>query len=138
MQDLESRDLLDREVEELPDDAALAEREKSGRILTRAELGVLFAYAKITLFDDLVNSRVPDDAYLARELFRYFPQLMQEDFRDEIEGHRLRREIIATMLANSMINRGGPTYIVRIGDQTGACSGRYRPAALPPCATLMG
>ncbi|MBB4304469.1 glutamate dehydrogenase [Rhodobium orientis] len=123
MQQLESRNLLDRDVEQLPDDAALAEREKDGRPLTRAEIAVLIAYAKITLFDDLVQSRVPDDDYLARELFRYFPQLMQDDYREEIAGHRLRREIIATVLANSMINRGGPTFMVRIGDQTGAAPG---------------
>jgi len=120
MQSLETRNLLSREVEQLPDEASLTEREKNGQPLTRAELGVLLAYAKITLFDDLVQSQVPDDAYLARELIRYFPPLMQGEFSDEINGHRLRREIIATMLANSMINRGGPTFMVRIGDQTGA------------------
>jgi glutamate dehydrogenase len=81
---------------------------------------VLLAYAKLTLYDKLLDSTVPDDAYLARELFRYFPVQMQERYAQEVEGHRLRREIIATMLANSMINRGGPTYLTRIADQTGA------------------
>ncbi|MEM6762832.1 MAG: NAD-glutamate dehydrogenase, partial [Pseudomonadota bacterium] len=57
---------------------------------------------------------------LSRELQRYFPPEMLERFKDEVEGHRLRREIIATMLANSMINRGGPTFMIRVGDQTGA------------------
>ena len=93
---------------------------KAGVTLTRAELGVLLAYAKITLYDDLLASTVPDDAYLARELFRYFPQRMEEAHSEEITNHRLRREIIATMLANSMINRGGATFMIRLKDQTGA------------------
>ena len=56
----------------------------------------------------------------ARELGRYFPAAIVEQFPDALEHHRLRREIIATQLANSMINRGGPSLVVRIADQTGA------------------
>ena len=120
MHELEAHGHLDREVEALPDDATLAEKESAGEHLTRPEIGVLLAYAKITLFDELVASNVPDDAYLSRELFRYFPREMRETYHAEIAGHRLRREIIATVLANSLINRGGPTMMVRVGDQTGA------------------
>ncbi|WP_310621833.1 NAD-glutamate dehydrogenase [Flexibacterium corallicola] len=120
MRQLESADLLDRAVEDLPDDLALEELEKQGLGLTRPEIGVLLAYAKITLYDELLKSSVPDDDYLAKELKRYFPAPMQTQYGDEIESHRLRREIIATMLANSIINRGGPTFITRIIDQTNA------------------
>ena len=62
----------------------------------------------------------PTIPYLARELFRYFPEQMRERFAAEIEAHRLRREIIATQLANSLINRGGPTLLVAARDRTGA------------------
>jgi len=120
MRQLEQAGLLNRVVEQLPDEATLDEMRKAGQTLTRAELGVLLAYAKITLYDSLLESTVPDDDYLARELFRYFPDQMAETYRDEISGHRLRREIIATMLANSMINRGGSTFITRLRDQTDA------------------
>ncbi|WP_428670768.1 NAD-glutamate dehydrogenase, partial [Roseibium sp.] len=120
MRQLEQEGHLDRVVEQLPDEATLDEMRKAGQALTRAELGVLLAYAKITLFDSLLESSVPDDDYLARELFRYFPDQMAGTYQDEINGHRLRREIIATMLANSMINRGGPTFLTRLIDQTGA------------------
>jgi glutamate dehydrogenase len=65
---------------------------------------------------------VPDDPYLGRELLRYFPKELSQAFPDSLEQHRLRREIIATQLANSMINRGGPSLVVRIADQTGATS----------------
>ena len=120
MQTLEARDLLDRAVEFLPDEKELGERRRRGQGLTRPELAVLLAYAKITLYDELLDSQVPDDPYLGRELARYFPRPAVEGFPDAVAKHRLRREIIATQLANSMINRGGPTLIARITDQTGA------------------
>jgi glutamate dehydrogenase len=120
MQTLESRSLLDRAVEYLPDDMELGERRKRGQGLTRPELAVLLAYAKLTLYVELLESSVPDDPYLGRELSRYFPSQLVEGYPDALDNHRLRREIISTQLTNSMINRGGPSFAVRIGDQTGA------------------
>ena len=99
---------------------AILERRKRNLALTRPELAVLLAYAKLTLFSNLLDSAVPDDPYLGRELERYFPKEMSEHYDDALHAHRLRREIIATQLTNSMINRGGATLIVRISDQTGA------------------
>jgi glutamate dehydrogenase len=120
MQNLEARQLLDRAVEFLPDDVTLAERRRRSLPFTRPELAVLLAYAKLSLYDDLLESAVPDDPYLAREMARYFPKAIAARFPDALEHHRLRREIIATQLGNSMINRGGPSLMVRIADQTGA------------------
>jgi glutamate dehydrogenase len=71
---------------------------------------------------------VPDDPYLSRELERYFPPAIAERFPDAITQHRLRREIIATQLTNSMINRGGPSLIARIADATGATADRIAAA----------
>ena len=120
IQTLETRGLLDRAVEFLPDDMTLSERRRRSQPFTRPELSVLLAYAKMSLYDDLLESAVPDDPYLAREMTRYFPKAVAERFPDALQHHRLRREIIATQLGNSMINRGGPSLIVRIADQTGA------------------
>ncbi|RXF73386.1 NAD-glutamate dehydrogenase [Hansschlegelia zhihuaiae] len=128
MQALEARKLLDRAVEILPDDAALTERARSGDPLTRPEVAVLLAWAKIALFDDLLESALPDDPYMARDLVGYFPSLMRERFAGEIAGHRLRREIIATVAANAVINRGGPALVVRLADQTGASPDRIAAA----------
>ena len=119
---LEQRGELDRAVEYLPDEMALGERRKRNAALTRPELAVLLAYAKLSLYSELLDSDVPDDPYLGRELNRYFPKEMTERYPDALQSHRLRREIIATQLTNSMINRGGATLIVRIADQTGASS----------------
>jgi glutamate dehydrogenase len=100
----------------------LSEQRKRNAGLTRPELAVLLAYAKLSLYSELLDSTVPDDPYLGRELNRYFPKEMSERYSDALYAHRLRREIIATQLTNSMINRGGATLIVRIADQTGASS----------------
>lgn len=120
MQSLERRGLLSRAVEYLPDDAALTERTRRGQFLTRPELAVLLAYAKLTLYDDVLATSVPDDPYLARELSQYFPREVQDKFPTAAELHRLRREIIATSLANAVINRGGPACVVRLIDETDA------------------
>ena len=116
---LEARGLLDRAVETLPSPAALAEREAHGEPLTRAELGVLLAYAKIVLFSDIVASDVPDEAHFDRDLMGYFPARMAKKYATEIHGHRLRREIIARVVANDLINRGGPSFVNRLQETTG-------------------
>src|ERR687893_383819 len=116
---LEAQGRLNRAVEYLPDDSTLTERARRGEALTRPELAVLLAYAKLSLHDALLESPVPDDPYLGKELDRYFPAEMRERFPDAIAGHRLRREIIATQLANAIINRGGATMIARLLDETG-------------------
>jgi glutamate dehydrogenase len=120
MQTLETSGELNRAVEFLPDETEIGERRRRSQALTRPELAVLMAYAKLSLNHELLQSNVPDDPYLSRELGRYFPKAVAEKFPDALERHRLRREIIVTQLANSMINRGGPSLLVRIADQTGA------------------
>ncbi|ACL59389.1 NAD-glutamate dehydrogenase [Methylobacterium nodulans] len=120
MQALEAENRLDRAVEFLPSDAALGERTQGDEGLTRPELAVLLAYAKLSLKDALLDSAVPDDPYLSQELERYFPPVLVARYPDAVANHRLRREIIATGLANAIINRGGPTIVTRLADETGA------------------
>ena len=122
---LEKRGALNRKVEYLADDATLLER---GRGLTRPELAVLLAYAKLTLKTDLLSTAVPDDLYLSKELYRYFPNRLVETFLDTVSGHRLRREVIATVLANAMINRGGPAFVSELMTATSADAGQVAAA----------
>ena len=117
---LEAAKQLNRKVETLPDEQAFAERYANGKPLTRPEIGVLLSYAKIVLFDALVAGDLPDDAYFAKTLAGYFPVKMQRGHASDIANHRLRREIIATALANEAINRGGPAFAVSMMDATGA------------------
>ncbi len=129
MQVLESQSRLDRAVEFLPDDATLADRARQGSGLARPENAVLIAYAKLTLYDDLLASPIPDDPYLAQELERYFPATLRDRFPDAIHNHKLKREIIATTVANAIVNRAGPSVVSRLADETGAdaatCAAAY-------------
>jgi glutamate dehydrogenase len=90
------------------------------RSLTRPELAVLLAYAKLALHDALLESTVPDDLYLNSELVRYFPKALRDGYGPEIATHKLRREIVATQLANAIINRGGPAIVTTLADRTRA------------------
>jgi glutamate dehydrogenase len=115
---------LKRRIEFLPDDEALDERRKLSQGLTRPELAVLLAYSKIWLSHHLVESDVPEDPYLSRELERYFPEAVRTRFARAISRHRLRREIIATATTNSLVNRMGPTFVIRAQEETGAAPSR--------------
>ena len=119
MRGLEREGLLDREIEFLPDEEEVARRLSSSTGLTRPEISVLLSYAKIVTYDEILDSALPDEELLVEDLVSYFPTPLREAYRDSIEGHRLRREIIATMVTNSMINRVGATYIHEMQDATG-------------------
>jgi len=113
MAELESRGRLDRAVEGLPDAAAIAERKLAGRGLTRPELAVLLAYGKLELKREIVASAAPDDPWFETHLEAYFPKPLRK-WKDPIRRHRLRRDIIATVVANDMINRCGPSFPFRM------------------------
>jgi glutamate dehydrogenase len=119
MRAMETAGRLDRKVEDLPDDRSLDDLEKQGKGLTRPEISVLLAYAKLHFHDAVLESDVPDDPYFAVELHRYFPDAIRKTYIDAVDGHRLRREIIATGLANAVINRGGPAVAVCLAEDTG-------------------
>jgi glutamate dehydrogenase len=113
MQWLGSKGRLDRKVEGLPDDLRLAEMKAAGQALTRPELAVLTAYSKLELFDDIVGSTAPDDAFFKQTLVRYFPEPLAK-FEADMQRHRLRREIISTILSNEIVNMCGPTFPERL------------------------
>jgi glutamate dehydrogenase len=117
MRALEKAGKLNRAVENLPDDETIADRHVAHIGLTRPELAVLLAYAKLVLYEDLLKSDLPDDPQLVEELVRYFPDDLQVRFRDAIGRHRLRREIIATVITNTMINRVRPAFAWQISEE---------------------
>ncbi|PZU45500.1 MAG: NAD-glutamate dehydrogenase [Sphingomonas sp.] len=109
MEMLEASGRLDRQVEGLPGPRDIEERKRLNRGLTRPELAVLLSYTKMELKDALVESDLVTDPLLEEDLFRAFPPLMRGPYEAEIRGHQLRRQIIATKLANLLVNRGGLT-----------------------------
>lgn len=117
---LEQKGLLDRAIEFLPTDEEFSERRARGLGLTRPELSVLLSYSKIDLYQQLLDSDVPEDAYLSKELQLYFPTPLRTRFAQTMERHRLRREIIATQVTNSLVNRMGSTFVLRMQEDSGA------------------
>jgi glutamate dehydrogenase len=128
IQTLESQGLLDRQIEYLPSDAEIAERKARGLGLTRPELAVLLSYSKLVVFQQLVDSDVPEDPYLSKELVRYFPGPLQKKYAKAMEQHRLKREIIATAVTNSTINRMGATFLLRMQEDSGRSPGEVAKA----------
>lgn len=116
---LEGEGLLDRQVENLPSETELTERKTRGQGMTRPELSVLLSYDKIRLFQQLLESDVPEDPYLSKELVRYFPAPLHDKYAVHMQRHRLKREIIATAVTNSTINRMGATFMMRMQEDTG-------------------
>jgi glutamate dehydrogenase len=116
---LEREGRLDRDLENLPTDedfSALALAEEG---LSRPELSVLVSYAKMSLFDALMNTRLIDTPMLEAELEWGFPKLLRRRFPTELREHQLRKEIVATTLANEVINRGGLTFVFDVREEIG-------------------
>ncbi|MEM7016576.1 MAG: NAD-glutamate dehydrogenase [Pseudomonadota bacterium] len=115
---LERDGKLDRALEDLPDEEAIGERRTSNIGLTAPEIAVVISYSKITLFEQLIDSDLPDDPYFSTLLEEYFPAPLPERFSTEIAHHRLRREIIATSLTNTVVNRGSATFVFTLSEET--------------------
>ncbi|MBS0289484.1 MAG: NAD-glutamate dehydrogenase [Proteobacteria bacterium] len=117
---LEQNANLDRTLEFLPSNEELLARQQLGKGLTRPELSVLLAYCKTLLKGELLASDVPEDKYIAMDLVTAFPQVLQDRYEKEMFTHRLKREIIAMQISNSVINDMGLGFIHRLQDETGA------------------
>ncbi|AQS35794.1 glutamate dehydrogenase (NAD) [Shewanella psychrophila] len=117
---LEKDGKLDRGLEFLPSEDELAERLANGKPLTRPELSVLVAYAKMVLKEQLLTPEITDDPFLSQLLIAYFPLQLQERYSERMAAHPLRGEIIATSLANELVNDLGLNFVQRMQDETGA------------------
>lgn len=120
IQYLEKEGKLDRALEFLPSEEELAERLANGRALTRPELSVLVAYAKMVLKEQLLTPEITEDTLLSQLLIAYFPKKLQELYSHKMVTHPLRGEIIATSLANELVNDMGLNFVQRMQDETGA------------------
>jgi glutamate dehydrogenase len=119
MRALERNGPLNRQLESLPDDDALSDRARDKVGFTRPELSVLLSFTKIALYDELLPSSLPDDPYMQEDLKLYFPSALRQRFAEPISRHRLRREIIATAVTNSIVNRVGITFLHETKEKTG-------------------
>ncbi|MBX2879002.1 MAG: NAD-glutamate dehydrogenase [Granulosicoccus sp.] len=120
IQHLESINRLDRSIEYLPDSEEIAERLANNQSLLRPEIAVLVSYSKMVMFDELMDSELPADPALESVLCEYFPSALQKRFPEQILTHRLRSEIIATLVTNDVVNRLGPTFAFRMHQELNA------------------
>jgi len=116
---LEQNAGLNRKIEFLPSDDTIEERKAAHQGLVAPELAVVMAYIKIHLYRQLLDSDLPEDGYLAHDLQRYFPAPLPERYAEQMRGHRLKREIIATVVANQLVDRAGTTFAFRLIEETG-------------------
>jgi len=117
---LEKTGLLVRELEFLPDDAAIEDRRARKQGFTRPELAVVLSYAKIDLYNGLIASGETLEDFLIVDRLRYFPAVLRKRYADLIPTHRLSRQILATLIANDLVNNMGPAFVKRVQDDTKA------------------
>ncbi|MBB4933853.1 glutamate dehydrogenase [Lipingzhangella halophila] len=120
MRKLERSGQLQRKLEFLPDEKAIAARRSAGQGLTGPEFAVLLDYTKITLKEEIQQSDLASDPYLRDTLTGYFPARLRERFADAMPQHPLAREIITNQVVNDMVNRSGLTFAFRLNEELGA------------------
>ncbi|MFP5284482.1 MAG: NAD-glutamate dehydrogenase domain-containing protein, partial [Thermoanaerobaculia bacterium] len=119
VKELERGGRLDRALEFLPDDETIASRSRQGLGLARPELCVLLSYSKMALYEEILPSDLPDDPHMQEDLKLYFPTPLRKKYAKAIANHRLSREIIATAVTNSIVNRAGITFVHEVKEKTG-------------------
>jgi len=117
---LEKSGLLDRDLEYLPEDSELEERKARNQGITRPELAVVLSYAKIDVYNALMASDETLEDFLKTHPMRYFPEVLRRRYLDFIPLHRLSPQILATLIANDVVNRMGPAFVKRVQLDTGA------------------
>jgi glutamate dehydrogenase len=120
MAQLEEEGFLHRSVEKLPPSDVMAERRRAGDGLVRPELAVLLADAKLSLTDALLDGSLVDDPFFETDLREYFPALVIERCGHLLGEHPLRRELVATIVSNHVVNALGPTFVSRLVAEQGA------------------
>lgn len=117
---LEQAGKLDRELEFLPSNKELLQRKMDKLGITKPEMAILFAYSKITLKEQILQTDLPEDAYLSRCIKDLFPIPLRQEYSEVMNQHRLRREIVATQLSNRLVADMGVTFVFQMQDETAA------------------
>lgn len=117
---LEQQGKLDRDLEHLPTVSVLMERKSVGGGLTRPEVAVLISYTKNYLKEQILASNIPEDPDLSQVLELEFPKILNRQYALQLSQHSLRREIVATQLANQLVNEMGFSFVYRLQHETGA------------------
>jgi glutamate dehydrogenase len=117
---LEQAGRIDRKVEGLESSEELLRRAQENRGLTRPELAVVLSMSKLALQDAAEDLKLAEDRMVERELYEAFPKPMRKPHEAAIRAHRLRNEILATRVANRLVNRLGPSAALDLTEEEGA------------------
>lgn len=120
LEHLEESGRLHRDLEFLPDNDTIKDYHGEGKAWTRPELSVMVSYAKVELKEQLLSDDIMGDEWISQRVFSAFPARLQKKYREDILHHRLQREIVATQLANEMVNLMGFSYSLRQSISVGA------------------
>ena len=121
---LEGAGILDRDLEALPSTDDITERSRLGQGLTSPELAVLVTYSKRSIRDWLLESDLPDSPEFDDDLRRYFPEDVVDRFGHLLRAHPLRRDLVATIVANEIVNSQGIAFVTRLMAETGGSPAR--------------
>jgi len=116
---LETQEVLNRNLERLPSKKEIKDKIAHNEGLTRPDISTLLSYSKIFVYNQLLLSDLPNDPFFKKELYDYFPQVMHKDFAYEIENHQLKKEIIATVITNNLINTVSTFFVPLTAEETG-------------------
>lgn len=119
MKFMESKGRLHRQLDAMPSDQEVLRRLEHGKSLTRPEISILLAHMKSSLSHEILTSGIPDEQWAQQELTAYFPHQLLEHAQKHLQTHPLKREIIATSLANRILNHSGITFVFRLCEETG-------------------
>ncbi|MBL0212640.1 MAG: NAD-glutamate dehydrogenase [Myxococcales bacterium] len=111
---------LSRTAEHIPADEELRGWISTGKGLPRNLIAVLVAHTKNDLYERVLTSRIPTLPLFAPFLSAYFPAKAAERYPNEVTHHLLRKEIIATVVTNAIINQAGCTLLVQLCKETSA------------------
>jgi glutamate dehydrogenase len=117
---LEAAGRLDRRVEGLESSDELLRRAGDNRGMTRPELSVLLSLAKLSLQDAAEELRLAEEPLMHEQLLAAFPAPLREAHRDALLRHRLGNEIVATKVANRIVNRLGPSIALDLTEEEGS------------------
>ena len=109
---------LNRALEYLPTDAGVVDRRSVDQGLTKPELSVILAYAKIVIEKELENNELLEDSIMGRYALSAFPSALRERYADEILQHRLYKDIVATQVSNRIVSDMGISFVYTMYDET--------------------
>lgn len=119
IEQFEAEGRLDRKVEGIASNEELLRRVQDGKGLTRPELAVVLSTAKLGIQSDCEASQLGKDVLMDGELLAAFPDAMVKAHGDAVLTHQLRNEIVATKIANRVINRMGLIHPFELAEEEG-------------------